>query len=153
MLAGTLASHYRVESQLGAGGMGAVYEAFDTRLGRRVALNVLHEESLSDANMLARLEREARVLTTLNHPNIAAIHGLEQHENRAFLVLEYVPGETLADRLMGGAMNAREAESRDGQRFLMIKDRDLKLYARKVRVVLDWVADLTKIVADANASR
>jgi serine/threonine protein kinase len=62
MLAGMLASHYRVESQLGAGGMGVVYEATDTRLGRRVALKVLHDESLSDAGMLARLEREARVL-------------------------------------------------------------------------------------------
>jgi serine/threonine protein kinase len=62
MLAGTLASHYRVESQLGVGGMGVVYEATDTRLGRRVAVKVLHDESLSDPSMLARLEREARLL-------------------------------------------------------------------------------------------
>jgi serine/threonine protein kinase len=109
MLAGMLASHYRVESQLGAGGMGVVYEASDTRLGRRVALKVLHDESLSDAGMLARLEREARVLAALNHSNIAAIHGLEHHENLTFLVLEYIPGETLADWLMRGALNVKQA--------------------------------------------
>jgi serine/threonine-protein kinase len=109
MLAGTLASHYRVESQLGAGGMGVVYEAIDTRLGRRVALKVLHDESLSDAGMLARLEREARVLGALNHSNIAAIHGLEHHDKLTFLVLEYVAGETLADRLGRGALNVKEA--------------------------------------------
>jgi serine/threonine protein kinase len=109
MLTGTLASHYRVESQLGVGGMGAVYEATDTRLGRRVALKVLHDESLLDAAMLARLEREARLLAALSHPNIAAIHGLEHHENVTFLVLEYIAGETLADRLMRGAINGKEA--------------------------------------------
>jgi serine/threonine protein kinase len=115
MLAGMLASHYRVESLLGAGGMGVVYEATDTRLGRRVALKVLHDENLSDAGMLARLEREARVLAALNHVSIAAIHGLEHHDNLTFLVLEYVPGETLADRLMRGALNVKEALGIAGQ--------------------------------------
>jgi serine/threonine-protein kinase len=89
--------------------MGAVYEATDTRLGRRVAVKVLHDESLSDPGMLARLEREARLLAALNHPNIAAIHGLEHHDNFMFLVLEYVAGETLADRLTRGALNVKDA--------------------------------------------
>jgi serine/threonine protein kinase len=131
MLAGTLASHYRVESQLGAGGMGVVYEATDTRLGRRVALKVLHDDSLSDAGMLARLEREARVLGALNHSNIAAF------------------GLSSSCGIKGVTTTSYDV-SRDGQRFLMIKDRDSKLYATKVRVVLNWVEELTKVVADAN---
>jgi serine/threonine protein kinase len=98
MLAGTLA-HYRVELQLGAGGMGVVYEATDVRLGRRVAIKVLHDGSLKDPDTLVRFEREAKVLASLTHANIGAIHGLEQVGDLAFLVLEYVPGDTLAERL------------------------------------------------------
>ena len=90
---------YRVESQLGAGGMGVVYQATDTRLGRQVAIKMLHEASLNDPERLARFEREARLLATLNHSNIAAIYGLEEAREEKFLVLEYVPGDTLAQRL------------------------------------------------------
>jgi serine/threonine-protein kinase len=108
MLSGTLA-HYRVESQLGAGGMGVVYEATDIRLGRRVAIKVLHDGSLKDPDTLARFEREAKVLASLTHANIGAIHGLEQVGDFAFLVLEYVPGDTLAERLTRGPLPLTEA--------------------------------------------
>ena len=91
--------HYKIEGELGAGGMGLVLAATDSRLGRRVAIKLLHETFLGDPERLARFDREARVLASLNHANIAAIHGLEKSGDVTFLVLEYVPGETLADRL------------------------------------------------------
>ncbi len=101
--------HYKLESQLGAGGMGVVYQATDTRLGRQVAIKLLHEFRLKDPEGRARFEREARVLASLNHPNIAAIHGLEEAGEVKFLVLEYVPGDTLAQRLAKAALPLREA--------------------------------------------
>ena len=88
---GQALGHYSVESELGVGGMGRVYLATDTRLERRVAIKVLHDASLEDQDRLMRFEREARVLASLNHPNIAAIHGLEHTARLKFLVLEYVP--------------------------------------------------------------
>ena len=91
--------NYIVKSQLGAGGMGVVYQATDTRLGRQVAIKMLHEASLNDPERLARFEREAQLLATLNHSNIAAIYGLEEAREIKFLVLEYVPGDTLAQLL------------------------------------------------------
>jgi serine/threonine-protein kinase len=101
--------HYKLESQLGAGGMGVVYLATDTRLGRQVAIKLLHESSLKDPERRARFEREARVLASLNHPNIAAIHGLEAAGEVMFLVLEYVPGDTLSQRLAKAPLPLREA--------------------------------------------
>jgi len=101
--------HYKIESELGAGGMGVVYQATDTRLGRQVAIKLLPEFLLKDPTMLARFEREARVVASLNHPNIAAIHGLEQAGEVKFLVLEYVPGDTLAQRLRNAPMPLKEA--------------------------------------------
>ena len=101
--------HYKLESQLGAGGMGVVYQATDTRLGRQVAIKLLHESRLKDPEGRARFEREARVLASLNHPNIAAIHGLEEAGEVKFLVLEYVPGDTLAQRLAKAPLPLREA--------------------------------------------
>ncbi len=89
--------------------MGEVYRAQDTTLKRDVALKVLPAEFLQDPERLARFEREAQVLASLNHPNIAAIYGLEQFEGIRFLVLELVDGETLAERLRKGAMPAQEA--------------------------------------------
>jgi len=108
MLGRTL-GHYRVESELGAGGMGVVFEATDTRLGRKVAIKLLHPSVVEDADRMARFEREARVLGSLNHPNIAAIHGLEESNGTTFLVLEYVPGDTLAERIARGALPLKEA--------------------------------------------
>ncbi len=90
---------YRLQSLLGAGGMGEVYLAHDTRLGRDVAVKVLPQEFTSDPDRLARFEREARMLATLNHPNICGIYGLEEADGIRFLVLELVEGQTLAEKL------------------------------------------------------
>jgi serine/threonine-protein kinase len=100
---------YVVESKLGEGGMGVVYEGTDTRLGRKVALKLLHESVVQDAERMARFQREARVLASLNHANIAAIHGLEEADGQTFLVLEYVPGDTLAERIARGSLPLKEA--------------------------------------------
>jgi Tol biopolymer transport system component len=108
MMAGTL-GHYRVHEKIGAGGMGEVYRATDARLGRDVALKVLPAAFASDPERLARFEQEARLLAALNHPNIAAIHGLEEAGGVRFLVLELVPGATLAERLRAGPIETREA--------------------------------------------
>ncbi len=108
MLGRTL-GHYRVESKLGAGGMGVVYAASDTRLGRKVAIKLLHDEVAADVDRMARFEREARVLASLNHASIAAIHGLEESDGSKFLVLEYVPGETLVERIARGPLPVKEA--------------------------------------------
>src|SRR5262249_8782055 len=86
-------SHYRIVERIGAGGMGVVYRAVDTKLARSVALKVIRAELLND-DSLARFAREARVLASLNHPNIAAIHGMEESGPTKFLVLEYVEGES-----------------------------------------------------------
>src|SRR6516165_3013277 len=86
---------YRVVSPLGAGGMGTVYRAHDTKLGRDVAIKTLPPEYARDPDKLARLRREARTLAALNHPNIAAIYGLEESGDALCLVLELVEGETL----------------------------------------------------------
>jgi serine/threonine protein kinase len=88
--------HYRVGEQLGRGGMGEVYSADDLNLNRKVALKFLPDAFAGDPERMARFEREAKVLASLNHPNIAAIYGLEQAEGKRFLVLELVEGETLA---------------------------------------------------------
>ena len=96
---GTTISHYRITAKLGAGGMGEVYRAEDTVLGREVAIKVLPEAFVSDPERLARFEREARLLATLNHPHIAQIHGLEETDGTKCLVLELVEGDTLAERI------------------------------------------------------
>lgn len=103
----TLVGPYRVEERIGAGGMGVVYRATDTKLGRTVALKAIRTELLHEEG-LARFEREARMLASLNHARIAAIHGIEESGGTRFLVLEYVPGPTLADRLRRG-LSIREA--------------------------------------------
>src|SRR5512137_1281742 len=97
-------SHYRVTEKLGQGGMGEVYRAEDTNLSRQVAIKVLPDEFAHDAERLARFEREAKLLASLNHPNIASVHGLEEHEGKRFLILELVEGQTLAERLKKGAI-------------------------------------------------
>ena len=99
---------YEILTPIGAGGMGEVYQARDTKLGREVAIKVL-PEAFQTEERLARFEREARVLASLNHPNIAAIYGLEEIEDVHFLVLELVPGKTLAERLRAGPMPLKEA--------------------------------------------
>jgi len=107
--AGTRIGSYEVTSQLGAGGMGEVYRARDSKLGRDVALKVLPEEYAQHPDRLLRFRREAHALATLNHPSIGAIYGLEESSERTALILELVEGDTLADHLHGGALGWREA--------------------------------------------
>jgi eukaryotic-like serine/threonine-protein kinase len=101
---GSKLAHYEITSHLGSGGMGEVYEATDLKLGRNVAIKFLPEAFSRDSERVARFQREGRVLASLNHPNIAAIHGVEEIEGRHFLVMELVPGETLAERIRRGAI-------------------------------------------------
>ena len=100
---------YEIVGPLGAGGMGEVWRARDTRLGREVAIKVLPEAFATDASRLSRFEREARLLATLNHPGIATVHGFEQVDGVSMLVQELVEGPTLAERLRRGALPVREA--------------------------------------------
>src|SRR6187401_3572372 len=99
---GSKLAHYEITSHLGSGGMGDVYQATDSKLGRSVAIKLLPEAFARDAERIARFEREARLLASLNHPNIAAIHGLEESSERKFLVMELVEGETLVQRIKRG---------------------------------------------------
>jgi Tol biopolymer transport system component/tRNA A-37 threonylcarbamoyl transferase component Bud32 len=112
---GKTLSHYRITAALGAGGMGEVYRATDTKLGRQVAIKVLPQEVSQDPERLARFQREAQLLASLNHPNIAAIHGLEEVGGTPFLVLELVEGEDLKQRLERGAIPVDEAIDIAGQ--------------------------------------
>jgi serine/threonine-protein kinase len=100
---------YSILGPLGSGGMGEVYRALDTRLGREVAVKTLPEEFSRDPERLARFEREARTLAALNHPSIAAIYGLEESEDARFIVMELVPGETLSEKLSHGPLPLDEA--------------------------------------------
>ena len=106
---GSRLGHYDVTALIGEGGMGQVYQATDTKLNRQVALKILPEAFSADPERLARFQREAEVLASLNHPNIAAIHGLEEAEGVRALVLELVEGPTLADRIKQGPIPLDEA--------------------------------------------
>jgi serine/threonine protein kinase len=107
--------HYEVLDLLGAGGMGSVYRAIDHRLGREVAIKALAGAFRGDSGSLRRFEREARVLATLSHPNIASIYGFERFDGSPYLVLERVDGETLADRLARGPMPVDDTRLVAGQ--------------------------------------
>jgi serine/threonine protein kinase len=100
---------YQISARLGAGGMGVVYRARDSKLGREVALKILPESVVHDRERVARFRREAQLLASLNHPNIAAIYGLESAEDQQFLVLELISGKTLEQRLKKGALPMEEA--------------------------------------------
>ena len=106
---GSRLGHYDVTALIGEGGMGQVYQATDTKLNRQVALKILPEAFATDPDRLARFQREAQVLASLNHPGIAAIYGLEESGNTRALVLELVEGPTLADRIAQGAIPLDEA--------------------------------------------
>ncbi|MBN2320340.1 MAG: serine/threonine-protein kinase [Acidobacteria bacterium] len=106
---GQTISHYKIVEKIGQGGMGEVYLADDTTLDRKVALKFLPDAFTSDPERMARFEREAKLLASLNHPNIAGIHGLEQADGNRFLVLEYVEGVTLQARLSKGALPLEDA--------------------------------------------
>ena len=113
--AGARLGSYQIVSTLGAGGMGEVYRATDTNLGRDVAIKVLPEAFAHDAERLARFEREARTLASLNHPHIAQIYGLEKSDGASALVMELVDGEDLSDRIARGAIPLEEALPIAGQ--------------------------------------
>jgi len=108
-MGGKTLGHYQITSQLGKGGMGEVYQAKDQKLGRDVAIKVLPEEFARDTDRVARFQREAKLLASLNHPNIAAIYGLEESDGTNFLVLELVEGDTLADRIKAGPIPVEES--------------------------------------------
>jgi Tol biopolymer transport system component/tRNA A-37 threonylcarbamoyl transferase component Bud32 len=163
LAAGTRLGPYEILAALGAGGMGEVYRARDTKLQREVAVKVLSDALARDPEYLARFEREARALASLEHPNIAAIHGLEESEGVRFLVLELVAGETLAEKLAAGPLPVEEAleisrqiaEALEAAHEKGIIHRDLKPANVKVtpggRVkVLDF--GLAKTIADSGAT-
>ena len=112
---GTRLGPYEISGPLGAGGMGEVYRARDTKLGRSVAVKILPDAFALDPDRLARFEREAKVLASLNHPHITALHGMEDSEGRHFLVMELVEGETLAARLTKGPLPPAEVLRLGGQ--------------------------------------
>jgi serine/threonine protein kinase len=101
---GKTISHYRIIEKLGQGGMGEVFLAHDTSLDRKVALKFLPDIFSGDPERLARFEREAKLLASLNHPNIAMIYGLEQADGKRFLAMELVEGETLAQQIERGPL-------------------------------------------------
>ncbi len=106
---GSTLGHYRIVEKIGEGGMGEVYRAHDERLDRDVAVKVLPASVAQDPERIARFEREAKLLASLNHPNIATLYGLEEHEGRRFLVMELAEGETLAERLKKGQIPVEDA--------------------------------------------
>src|SRR5437867_4782383 len=115
LTAGTRIGPYTVTAPLGEGGMGIVFRAHDTKLQRDVALKLLPEHFADHADRLLRFQREAQILASLNHPNIAQIYGLEQTEGSACIVMELVEGETLAERVKRGPSPIDEALKIAGQ--------------------------------------
>src|SRR5687767_6696312 len=111
LIPGTRLGPYEIAGTLGTGGMGEVYRATDTNLKRPVAIKVLPESVAADRDRLARFQREAEVLASLNHANIAAIYGLERSNGTTALVMELVDGPTLADRIAQGPIPTDEALS------------------------------------------
>jgi len=109
LMIGKTLGNFTLEARIGKGGMGEVYKAKDQKLGRDVAIKVLPEEFANDADRVARFQREAKLLASLNHPNIAAIYGLEESDGMHFLVLELIEGDTLADRIKSGPIPVEEA--------------------------------------------
>src|ERR1700682_3302445 len=108
LTAGTKLGPYEVIAPLGAGGMGEVYRATDTRLDRTVAIKILPDHLSDNPEARQRFEREARAISSLNHPNICTLHDVGHQDGTDFLVMEYLEGETLADRLMKGPLSPEQ---------------------------------------------
>jgi eukaryotic-like serine/threonine-protein kinase len=157
---------YKILSLLGAGGMGEVYHARDTKLGRSVAIKVLPEAFVRDPDRLSRFQREARILASLNHPNIATIHGLEQSDGVHYLVMELVPGQSLAQRLRAGPLAVKDvldlgiqvADALDAAHAQGIIHRDVKpanvvVTKRGQAKILDFgLAKLTRVASSASTT-
>jgi eukaryotic-like serine/threonine-protein kinase len=169
LIPGTRLDAYEIIAVIGTGGMGEVYRARDTRLGRDVAIKVLPSDVAADSDRLSRFEREAQVLASMNHPNIAAIHGIEDSTGVPALVMELVSGPTLADCIAKGPIPVHEvlliakqiAEALEAAHELGIIHRDLKPANIKLRPdrtvkVLDFglaKASEPAVVASPGASR
>jgi serine/threonine protein kinase len=129
---GTKLSHFEITAKIGEGGMGEVYQATDTKLNRQVALKILPESFSKDAERMARFSREAQLLASLNHPNIAAIYGLEETNGTRALVMELVEGEDLAERIARGPIShSKEARSRLATGVCCIVSRNCKLDGKR----------------------